>query len=78
MKSAHPPPNYFFRAGRSKMPKEADNQNSIKFVAIWLTRPTLLYSSLCSLVIRTRFGERGFSYCGPAAWNTSFRSPRHY
>jgi len=28
MKSAHPPPNYFFRAGRSKMPKEADNQNS--------------------------------------------------
>jgi len=19
---------------------------------------------------RTRFGERGFSYCGPAAWNT--------
>ena len=27
---------------------------------------------------RTRFRERGFSYCGPAAWNTSFRPPQHY
>jgi len=28
---------------------------------------------------RTRLGERGFSYCGPTAWNTLFfRPPRHY
>ena len=27
---------------------------------------------------RTRFGERGFSYCGPATWNTSFLPPQYY
>ena len=24
----------------------------------------------CGPTTRPRFGERGFSYCGPAAWNT--------